>query len=60
MCWNEIPMRIRRNEIPLGQGRNCPLSIILRPAIDEVGEKSGSTFDSCKSEISEEEGVAAT
>ena len=31
MCWNEIPTRVRRNEIPMGHGRNCPLSIILHP-----------------------------
>ena len=29
MCWNEIPTRNRRNEISMGHGRNCPLSIIL-------------------------------
>ena len=31
MCCNDIPTRVRRNEIPIGQGRNCPLSIILPP-----------------------------
>ena len=31
--WNEIPTRVLRNGLPTAHGRNCPLSIILHPAV---------------------------
>ena len=29
--WNGIPTRVLQNVLPTDNGRNCPLSIILRP-----------------------------
>ena len=31
--WNEIPTTVLRNGFPTAHGRNCPLSIILLPAM---------------------------